>query len=347
MKTTSRIKTTMRLSVFAACLATVVPVAQAGPFLGAIPPFPILPTVGVPVGPEHHPGKEYSDELDRNAAGLFESTRNIMFDGRTPSGIADTFRYIPGLPPSPNPSSNEPQVDALAHPTDFLFGEVISNRTALLFSTRIQPTPPGPPLGPNVQGAGFDGGAPAKGCAAGDPICYETVPGGIGTWATKLQVNQHAPDFPQNLDGLEVFGPDGVDDALRFSLFGDASTGCSVFIFDGSAVTGCAVTHAEIAALFPRIDPNEIDIDALMMNGETILFSLWPNSVLPVGDSAWVWTRGGSFAPLDHGGHLWTEGWLGLNVDALEAGAGLPEPGTLAIFALGLGAMGWARRRQR
>lgn len=333
------LKQTWRPGLVAAILVAFAPASQAGPFVGAIAPYAFLPTTGVPAGPERHPGKEYSDELDRNAAGLFESTRNIMFDGRTPSGIADTFRYLPGAPPSATPDPSLPQVDALAHPSDFLFRDVIGNTTALLFSTRIQS-----PSSPTIIGAGFDAGAPSRGCAAGDPICYETVPGGIGTWATKIQVHQDAPS-PQNLDGLEVFGPDGIDDALRFSLFGDAASGCSVFDF--APAVPCVVPHAEIAALFPGISPSEIDIDALMMDGETLLFSLWPNAALPVGDNAFVYDRvSGAIAPLFHGGHLWTDGWLGLNVDALEAAAALPAPGGLALVGFGLGAAAFARRRR-
>ena len=309
-----------------------------------------------------HPGKEFSEEFDRDAAGALDSSQNVLFDGRTPSGVLNGDDYNDPAAAGPD-GSTEPtqQVDAIANHGDAFYNEVISNRTAILFSTRI---------GANVQGAGFDAGAP--GCGV-NPICYETARGGIGTWATPLQVTHHAgdpaPEDPtggatilQNLDGLEVFGPEGVGDADRYSLFADFLTGVSIYNLDGSSFLAQGFLAAALASFDSRFVDflNLIDLDALMVNedgdgafevGESILFSLWPilgaGGFADIGDAAYVMDGSGAISFLRHGGHLWDNDWLGLNVDALEAAAHIPEPASMALLLGGLAGVGAIARRRR
>lgn len=342
--------------------------ANAGPFVGAIPPYPTFPAVHTPAPVVKHPGKEYSEEFDRNAAGFLDSSQNVRFDGRPPpgSGIVDTFDYNdPGGPTGGGLSdgSTDPtqQVDALANHGDAFYNNVVANGTAILFSTRV---------GANVQGAGFDAGAP--GCAL-NPICYETIGGAIGTWATPLQVTQEAglpaPDdttgtitIMRNLDGLEVWGPDDTDDADRYSLFDDIVTGVSIYNLDKSAFLTQAFLAGALGAFDSRFQffLNLIDLDALMVledgdgifeTGESILFSLWPllgaAGFADIGDAAYVMDGSGAITYLDHGGHLWDNDWLGLNVDALEAAAGIPEPASLTLLGAGLLGLGAIVRRRR
>lgn len=128
-----------------------------------------------------------------------------MWDGS--GGVADTFDY------NGNDDPTGEQVDAIANYRDALFFPAVDNETALLYSLRT---------GPNVQGAGADLIA---------PVWYETTTGSTGIWATWPQVDQHGGE---NLDGLEIWGREGTDDADKYSLFGDFRLGTSVFNLDGS-----------------------------------------------------------------------------------------------------------------
>jgi PEP-CTERM motif-containing protein len=311
-------------------LLSIASVAQAGPYVGVTDP------VGpgrseFPPPPERVPGKEYSHEFDKDAANNLDSTQNIAWDGVIPSGavgggVADTFDYD-------GQDRHDPalQVDAIANQQDALFFELIGNQAAALFSER---------LGANDQGVGLDTDV---------PIYFESTGGAIGPWATALQVDQHGVT---NLDGLEVWGLDGpaADDANRFSLFNDLGAnwgvpGVSVWT-DTASGPAAYIYAAEIAAAL-GVSEDFIDVDAMMtfdlagndlweLDDDWIIFSLWPDQNMdPIGDEVWVWQNGHDPFFLNHGGHVWDSGWLGTNIDALEAAA-VPEPGTIILVSSGL-----------
>ncbi len=352
---------------FLVSMMCITSVTQAGSYVPIMNPLKPKYPVFVPQGPEVHPGKEYSDEVDKSVGafpggnpGVPDTQQNIMWDGS--GGIADTFDY------DDVPWEFEGfQVDAIAHNNDTMFGGVVNDITAILFSERE-----GDPL----QGVGRD---------TEDPVYYETPGisnyhhniGGIkGTWATKDQVNQHDP-APVNLDGLEVWGPEGADNANLFSLYGDFSTGFSVWSGTGAGTPNGYITHAEIVeAVTPILlaqgitgDTQYIDIDGMMVNdpdgiwgpGDSILFTLW-GGTLPgmtfsglYGDGAYVYTNGAGPATfLHHGAHDWFEGWNTddgthepYNIDALEASATVPEPTTIALLGIGLAGLAGAEVRRR
>jgi len=352
----------------------------AGPF-NSPGPF-VNPVVdGVPLPPQV-PGKEYSEDPDRN--GNPSHTANpgqvIAWDGT--GGTTNTSNFF-GLwnPQSGTAAPNPFQVDALANKKDLLFYEVIEDEVTLVFSTGL-------PGGPRTDYDNY--------------IFYERpnfkvlLPSPykkIGVWATPAQINQVEPN---NVEGLELWAPvqdetvpledrvndvllQGpeipVDDANRYSLFGDP-LGCSVFKSNGNCLFLKADIASAITPLFPGLDITDakIDLDGLMTWENDILFSLKPidgnnDGIITDNDPSqdldggeiFVWLSTEPSAKfLIHGGHVWdtafnvkntVKHWTGLepgteNIDALEAVA-TPEPSTfLSLLTLGtLGAASTLKRK--
>lgn len=227
-------------------------------------------------------------------------------------GVANGYQY-----------QNTGEVDAMAARFDAYFWETINNTSALLFSVK-----------------GDNGGAPVR---------YELPGGGNGVWATVAQVNSTGVN---DLDALEVHGPDGFSDGDMFSLFGDGG-GVAVWDYNGGSPIA-AVSSGEIASAVGLAGVH-VDLDALMMFGETLIFSI--RAIGPYdGGEIFVYTLGGGSGPatfLNHGGHLWdtafdvggTFGCPTDEIDALEAVNVVPEPASMAALAIGAGAL--LRRRSR
>ena len=370
--------------LLSSCLLLGVTVAPsqvlAGPF-NSPGPF-VNPVVdGVP-SPPQVPGKEYSEDPDRN--GNPSHTANpgqvIAWDGT--GGTTNTSNFLTLWNPQSGIAAPDPfQVDALANRKDLLFYEVIEDQVPLVFSTGL-------PGGPRTA---FDNyifyERPNHKVLL--PFPYKE----IGVWATPAQINQVEPN---NVEGLELWAPvqdptvpledrvnsvllQGpeipVDDANRYSLFGDP-LGCSVFKSNGDCLFLKADIATAITPLFPGLDITDakIDLDGLMTWENDILFSLKPidgNNDGSITDNdpskdldggeIFVWLSTEPSAKfLIHGGHVWdtvfnvkdtVEDWTGLrpgteNIDALEAVA-TPEPSTfLSLLTLGsLGAASTLKRK--
>jgi hypothetical protein len=351
----------------------------AGPFNS---PGPFVDPSGKEVPfPPQVPGKEYSEDPDRNGNPLHTPNPGqvIAWDGT--GGTTNTSNFLTlWNPQSGIPAPASFQVDALANRKDLLFYEVIYDRVPLVFSTGL-------PGGPRTA---FDNyifyERPNHKVLL--PFPYKE----IGVWATPAQINQVEPN---NVEGLELWAPvqdstvpledrvnnvllQGpevpVDDANRYSLLGDP-LGCSVFKSNGDCLFLKADIAAAITPLFPGLDITDakIDLDGLMTWENDILFSLKPidgNNDGSITDNdpskdldggeifVWRATKPAKF--LIHGGHYWNtvfnvkdtvEFWTGLrpgteNIDALEAVA-TPEPSTfLSLLTLGtLGAASTLKRK--
>jgi hypothetical protein len=317
---------------------------QASSYTNIASPIGPGPTLDVPAGPESHPGKEYASELNTDAGGNPSPGQTLLWDGS--GGVKDGFQF------SVAGRDGDTQVDAMAHTNDTLFNNVLNNTTAALFSLRDDA----------VFGDGRD---------ISDPVFYETTAGDREAWATAQQVNQEF--LPANLIALEVWGQEGTPDATRFSLFSDSNGDCSIYDFDGANTT-CWLTdtalNSAVQPFFSNLSVAQTDLDAMMISGNTVLFSLWTQIDYDgggsnvVGDEVFVWNRdSGAIGYFNHGGHPWDSGWtlstflydgalcneFGCNVDALEAAAGAaPEPASLSLLAagiIGLGANIRLRRR--
>lgn len=350
----------------------------AGPFNS---PGPFVDPSGKDVPfPPQVPGKEYSEDPDRNGNPLHTPNPGqvIAWDGT--GGTTNTSNFLTlWNPQSGIPAPASFQVDALANREDLLFYPVIYDRVPLVFSTGL-------PGGPRTD---YDNyifyERPNHKVLL--PFPYKE----IGVWATPAQINQVEPN---NVEGLELWAPvqdptvpledrvnsvllNGpelpVDDANRYSLLGDP-LGCSVFKSNGDCLFLKADIAAAITPLFPGLDITDakIDLDGLMTWENDILFSLKPidgdnDAIITDNDPSkdldggeiFVWRATKPAKFLIHGGHVWdtafnvkdtVEFWTGLkvneNIDALEAVA-VPEPSTfLSLLTLGtLGAASTLKRK--
>jgi len=349
----------------------------AGPFVPQGPFVQPAPGPGIP-GPKNVPGKEYSDRFDKDTQEppVLDPEQNIYWDGN--GGRQDTFDYSGSRAGDTDPAR---EVDALANHGDALFGDVIANQAALLFSTGSTTL-----LLPGDSRATVYNASPAYNQLGihEKSVLFESIGGGIGFWAKPPEIDQAGVN---DLDGLEVWGglaDPTPDDADVYSLLGDPlinGTRTSLWYYNGG-VSNPYLDAAQIAAAINRPDianlANIIDLDGLMVsdggnigqwdNSDAILFSVMPidanldGIITPNinggdidGGEIWSWQFGQPLAQfLNHGGHLWdtafnvrqATGAVNENIDALEAVA-TPEPSTfLSLLTLGtLGAASTLKRK--
>jgi hypothetical protein len=303
----------------------------------AVPgPSTIIPT------PKEVPGKDFSDNPDRNAAGVADPEQVIAWDGI--GGVRDSLDY--DEPPNTRPQYPPPtEIDALGASQDALFNAVIANQAALLISVETDPTI----LFERATG-------------------FPNAPSGVGVWATAQDIDAMNP--PNDTDGLELWGPNNEDDSFRYSLAGDPFTQTAnprrvaIWEYDDDGMT--SIPHTLTTDLAAAIDRQfggngmgvywselveTMDVDAIMVLGERAIFSIRPLTVLgtPIafdGGEIFVYESGATPTMfLNHGGHLWDTGFdvMGTflvpseNVDALEAVSQfVPEPASWLLLAWSL-----------
>ena len=168
------------------------------------------------------------------------------------------------------------QVDAMANRGDAFFNSVVNNQSSLLFSTT------------------FD-----------DRIHFEHSNGWGGVAFQPDQIDKPLGIDPGvlDVDALELWGP---VDANRFSIYGDQNAAVYDYVIGGPPTP--LYTQSDIAqAIGIPLYTDLVNIDAMMMSGNKIMFSIDPIEQAALdGGEIWVWD--GSQTPasfLEHGGHTW------------------------------------------
>lgn len=264
-------------------------------------------------------GKEFSDNIDRNSDGDVSNGQSVAFasDGTTVNG----FAYPGGL-----------QVDAMSNKYDPYYHGIFSGTSALLLGTAGDTT-----------------------FANGDKYSVMAVtPGGtVSGWATPK-------DFfatgAYDVDSLDVSGLDGTPDAELFSYDGELN-GVAIWDFNGGSPTAWMTTAELDAAVGLTGLGVSADLDAMIVNGDDMIFSI--NKILGHydGGELFVYRRGSGVAAtiLQFGGQTWNTAFdsgifLGCKghvseTDIISAVQMVPEPGTIA--ALSAGALALLRRRRK
>jgi|GEM_PF-1287890 len=331
------------------------PTTSASPY-GSVTSFPSFPGPGI-IKPANVPGKEYSHDLDLNAAAVIDAQKVIAWDGS--GGVGNGVDFTSSRP-SYTPDDH---VDALASSNDLYYEEVRGERGHLLFSIDdeasirlLSPVAAFPPLPFIVPSAGLIPLTNGNLIGGAGEISYElgtgfgALPSTQARWATQAQINDMP--LPVDVDGLEVWGPEPgfTGDSDKYSLQDDVFSGVSVWNGSGTSyISQAAIIAAVTTALPPIIDTNLplqllINLDALMVHdiigsddtfdrngnggpGDEILFSirqivdpLDPSGYYATGSEIFYLNASGgpgSVGFLSHGSHLWDKAYALSNMVTL------------------------------
>jgi hypothetical protein len=332
------------------CIASA---AVAAPWVPLANPVLPAPGNGLPT-PQDVPGKDYSRLGDTDEFGAADAEQVVAWDGS--GGVRNSFDYSGSRALLPA----DGEVDALSAGGDALFSALRADQAALLFSASrdgrimyVRPT------------------------SVPNPIA------GFGVWANPTDIDVSNP--PVDLDALEVWGGDQLDDSDRYSLAGDPfvqlpAGAAKVAIWDYDSTNHVSNPHTFTSDLAAAMDLQYfgigvggplwsqlvelMDLDAMMTFGPQVTFSIEPlnlstiDPLLPDFDGGEIFLYDGPGTPtsfLVMGGYTWntaldvvnTFGVPLENINALEA-VSVPEPGSLALAIVGaIGLAIWRRRRRR
>lgn len=272
------------------------------------------------------PVVEFSNNLDRQAVGGGGSINGLdplqVLYTEPPDAVGvprpwDTFDF-----------GETGEVDALANGGDLYFYEVTGNTASLLVSFQGDP-------GLNA-------------------VWFETPPGATGIQWTQINLNNPNPaDELEDLDGLEVHGPLGADDAEFYSLLGDPG-GVSVFYWAPPA--GPSTPYIPQAVIQTAVEDlgyagPPVDLDGLMIfeaggvlgdkewgAGDRIIFSIRLAGNWDGGEIV-VLPFGGAAAFLNHGGHVWNTAFgvaaaFGVSTEEVDAVEAIRSEGPVPTPAL-------------
>lgn len=288
--------------------------------------LPLVTVAQVPP-PTQVPGKVYSDLPDHEWDSVVaDPHQNILWAGT--GGAGNEFDYTGSFPPG----IATPDVDATANIRDLLFWDLVADQQPLIASVNEF----------RVEQLWWQ---------------ETTVNGGTtGLWANNVDMNQTV--VPENIDGVEVWGPDF--DTNVYSLENDTAD-ISVWAYDSvNHVSTPYVLNSQLrTALGLPSGAPPIDLDALLVfddladaifdADDAIIFSVRENGMFDGGE-LWVYEfNAGVAAPLVHGGVVWdTANPVGalfnVNTEDIDAIEVVPEPQMLGLVAVALGL--FARRRQ-
>ncbi len=340
----------------------------------ALATFPYVPVPFTPaiLGPGLPPpskvlGKEYSHDLDYMIAPpgvALDPEQIIAWDG---SGGVDNGLDYTATRPMFTPDVD---IDAIANHGDAFYNAIRSDDAHMIYSisraATVKPFPAGgPPFATSPYAVPSAGPIPLAPPALGrviggaGEISYELAtgfgapPNVHGLWAPQAAIN--GMPLPEDIDGLEVWGPEPAltADSDKYSLKMDALSGVSVWNGSGSAYVGLpAIIGAVIANLgpLPTSVPNIqqlVDLDALMVRDfagdpddfgrettpggillDEILFSIRqitnpfdPSGYYATGSEVMWLDASGATGFLHHGGHPWDKGYALSDMVALLPGA--------------------------
>lgn len=306
---------------------------------------------------------EYSNLFDERAIGCLHDglePQQVLYteplDGVGCPFVINGYDYtVPGL--------ELVEVDALANCQDKYFHPVASNLADLLLSFNDDlPDPPG------------------------TAVYYEKSGGAIGDLWSQMNLcnaDGEVDGSVEDVDGLELWGNLGENDANMFSLDGEPG-GVSVWSYLGGPpivkpyIWQTTLWGAVVSLGFEG-NPTDVDVDAMMIfdetcdttfagDGDMIIFSIKAAANWDGGEIV-VFRASGPAIFLNHGGHLWDTGHdiagiflVGTDeVDAIEGAANvdiLPMAGDiptvsdwgiiiLVLLLVSFGAILIARRRFR
>ena len=282
---------------------------------------PVPGGTGIPT-PKEVPGKEFTTYPNKDYVHNIDPGQTMRWDGAGGVDEGTDFTVIE-------------HVDALANVSDVLFEALWNNSAHLVYSVK------------------------ADGVSANRERLWverwnQAAPAVNAVWARTSDINHDIED----LNGIELWGPEGASDTTHYSLVGDpllAGQPMAYSVYDASGVG--FISQAALAAAV-GIPGEAVDLDAMMLYGDRIIFSIAPIANYDGGEIfTWDSALGGPAAFLNHGGHLWdtafdvcahTLNCVGTqNVDAIEAIA-VPEPaawaGIAGLLCLGGGLVARLRR---
>lgn len=270
----------------------------------------------------HH--VEWSDLVDKTAGGCPRAPapeQNLY-------SLSPVWGCGPGIPGAPFPQNTfrygvTGEVDATANVRDAYFRRLILDNVDLLVSVKGDPG--------NI-GVWYEKPGP---------------PGLTGCRWSHDDFDGQRPECVDDVDGVEIWGPQSADDADYYSLQGDPGN-VSVF----SMATGPYIPKATIVAAIMFLGwtgtEDSVDIDGLMVMNrgtdvwdtqDTIIFSIRKTGTWDGGEIV-VLPFGVNPSFLNHGGHPWntafnvTAKFGAEDVDAIEASWWLREVPSLTNWGL-------------